>query len=380
MDQKTTSVFSFVKFFILSIFVFGLSFQSQANEDAHSADSATFDPATMIMHHISDAHDWHIATIGHTHITIPLPVILYYKIDNRTGVEMFLSSNFHTSSIEDDGESVDGNPVDGFRKDHHEHIYYEKDGKPYHEAKIYDFSITKNVASILVSAVLLLVVFLSVAAGYKKNKGKAPKGIQSFFEPLIVFIRDEIAVPNIGEKKYMFFMPYLLTVFFFIWFNNLLGLVPTGANVTGNISVTMTLAVLTLIITNVFGNKDYWMHILWTPGVPLPLRLIILPVEVLGIITKPFALMIRLFANITAGHCIILSIMSFIFIFKSVGVAAGSVPFAVIMNVMEFAVAILQAYIFTLLSALFIGSAVEEHEHHHEEHHSHDKPMAVAHY
>jgi F-type H+-transporting ATPase subunit a len=354
---------------LILLFVLATKVSVQA-EDAHAKAGveSEFIPAEMIVHHISDSHEWHIATIGHDHYTIPLPVILYFEIDGKSGWDFFMSSQFHAEGFDLEGERNESLPVDGgFKIDHHGHIYYEKDGKPFGPAKIIDLSITKNAASIFISMVLLLVVFLAVARGFVTNKGKAPKGIQSFFEPIIVFVRDEIALPNIGEHKYMKFMPYLLTVFFFIWFNNLLGLLPSGANASGNIAVTMTLAVLTALITNFSGNKDYWMHILWTPGVPLPLRIIMLPVELIGIITKPFALMIRLFANITAGHIIILSIMSFIFIFKSLGVAAVSVPFAVVMNVMEFGVAALQAYIFTLLSALFIGSAVAVHAH--DDHH-----------
>ncbi|MEY3412948.1 MAG: synthase subunit [Bacteroidota bacterium] len=359
----------FKSFLLVLLFVLVTKISVHA-EEGHGQVGAEekFVPSEMIIHHISDSHEWHIATIGHNHITIPLPVILYFEIDGKSGWDFFMSSQFHAEGFDHEGERHESLPVDGgFKLDHHGHIFYEKDGKPFGPAKIIDLSITKNAASIMLSFVLLLFVFLSVAKGFSKNKGKAPSGIQSFFEPLIVFVRDEIALPNIGEHKYMKFMPYLLTVFFFIWFNNLLGLVPSGANATGNIAVTLTLALLTAIITNVSGNKEYWMHILWTPGVPLPLRIIMLPVELLGIITKPFALMIRLFANITAGHCIILSIMSFIFIFKSLSVAAVSVPFAMVMNVMEFGVAALQAYIFTLLSALFIGSAVAEHAH--DDHH-----------
>jgi F-type H+-transporting ATPase subunit a len=187
-------------------------------------------------------------------------------------------------------------------------------------------------------------------------------------EPLIIFVRDEIAIPNIGEKKAAKYLPYLLTVFFFIWINNLLGLIPTGANASGNIAFTMTLAVITGLITNFSGNGGYWSHIFWTPGVPLWLRPIMLPVEVIGILTKPFALMIRLFANITAGHIIILSLLSFIFIFKSYAVGVPVTAFVIVMTFMELFVAALQAFIFTLLSALFIGSAVEEH-HHEEAHH-----------
>lgn len=220
----------------------------------------------------------------------------------------------------------------------------------------------------LIAVLLIFVVFFSVAASYKTRKGQAPKGLQSLIEPIIVYLRDDVIIPNIGEKKYKKYFPYLICLFFFIWFNNLLGLIPTGANASGNIAFTMTLAVLTLIITNVSGNADYWKHIFWTPGVPLPLRVIMLPVELLGIFTKPFALMIRLFANITAGHIIILSLLSFIFIFKNALVGLPVVPVMVAMTCMELFVALLQAYIFTLLTSLFIGLAVEEHEHHDEHH------------
>jgi F-type H+-transporting ATPase subunit a len=191
--------------------------------------------------------------------------------------------------------------------------------------------------------------------------------MQSFFEPIIVFIRDEIAIPNIGNKAHRF-LPYLLTVFFFIWFNNLLGLMPGGANLSGNIAFTFSLAAITLLITLFSGNKDYWMHIFWTPGIPLPLRIIMIPVEVVGIFSKPFSLMIRLFANITAGHVIILSLLGLTFIFNSAVIGVAASLFSAIMNLLELFVAILQAYVFTLLSAMYFGSAVEEHEHH-EAHH-----------
>ncbi len=228
--------------------------------------------------------------------------------------------------------------------------------------KFYDLSITRNVASLLISAILLIVIFFSVSSAYKKNHGRAPRGIQSFFEPIILFVRDDIAKPNIGPK-YARYMPYLLTVFFFIWFNNLLGLMPGGANLTGNIAVTLVLALITLLIVLFSSNKYYWQHIFATPGVPLWLLPIMIPVEIIGIFTKPFSLMVRLFANITAGHIIILSLFSLIFIFKSIAVGPVVVAFALFMNVLELLVAILQAYVFTMLSAMYIGSAVEEHAH-----------------
>jgi F-type H+-transporting ATPase subunit a len=233
----------------------------------------------------------------------------------------------------------------------------------------YDISITKNVASLFLSVVLLFVVFLSVAKRYKQDPLQAPRGIQSVFEPIIMFIRDEIARPNIGEKKYERFMPYLLTVFFFIWFNNLMGLTPGAANLTGNIAVTMTLALFTFVITIFSGTKDYWTHIFNTPGVPwwLKIPIPIMPaVEFIGMLTKPFSLMVRLFANITAGHIIILSLIALVFIFESVLIGPVSVVFGLFMNFLELLVAFIQAFVFTLLSAIYFGMAVEEHEHHEE--------------
>lgn len=161
-------------------------------------------------------------------------------------------------------------------------------------------------------------------------------------------------------------MPYLLTVFFFIWFNNLLGLIPWigGANLTGNIAVTFVLAVFTMLVTNLNGNKEYWGHIFWMPGAPVPVKIMLIPIELVGIVIKPFALMVRLFANITAGHIVVLSLISLIFIFKNAALGAVSVPFALFISVLELLVAFLQAYVFTMLSALFIGTAVAEHEHH----------------
>jgi F-type H+-transporting ATPase subunit a len=213
--------------------------------------------------------------------------------------------------------------------------------------------------------VIILLIFITVGRSYRKGNG-VPSGLASFMEPLVLFVRDDIAIPNIGKKADRF-LPYLLTVFFFIWINNLIGLVPFfpgSSNLTGNISFTITLAIITFLITNLNGNKDYWKHIFATPGVPVWLAPIMIPVELMGIFAKPIALLIRLFANITAGHIIILSLISLIFIFKTVMIAPVSVGFVLFMNVLELLVAALQAYIFTLLSALFIGMAVAEHEHH----------------
>ncbi len=291
------------------------------------------------MHHVGDSHEWELAEGA----VIPLPVILYSP---EGGLDVFSSSKFH-------------NPTHSYGdyRLNTEHHLESISGR-----KFYDFSITRNVASLFISAILLIFIFFSVSSAYKRNHGRAPRGLQSFFEPIILFVRDDIAKPNIGPK-YQRYMPYLLTVFFFIWFNNLLGLMPGGANLTGNIAVTLVLALITLLIVLFSSNKYYWHHIFATPGVPLWLLPIMIPVEIIGIFTKPFSLMVRLFANITAGHIIILSLFSLIFIFKSIAVGPVVVAFALFMNVLELLVAILQAYVFTMLSAMYIGSAVEEHAH-----------------
>ncbi|PIZ06268.1 MAG: ATP synthase F0 subunit A, partial [Flavobacteriales bacterium CG_4_10_14_0_8_um_filter_32_5] len=200
---------------------------------------------------------------------------------------------------------------------------------------------------------------------YRKSENNLPKGIASFIEPLVVFVRDEIGIPMIGTHKYQKYMPYLLTIFFFIWINNIFGLIPilNGANLSGNIAFTMTLALFTFIITAFSGNKNYWKHIFWMPGVPVPMKLFLAPIEIIGMFVKPISLMIRLFANITAGHIIVLALMSLIFVFKSIAVAPVSIAFSLFIAVIEIIVTAIQAYIFTVLSALYFGMATEE-EHH----------------
>jgi F-type H+-transporting ATPase subunit a len=223
---------------------------------------------------------------------------------------------------------------------------------------------------------MLIIVFISVARAYGRRPGEAPKGLQSLMEPLIIFVRDDVVKPNLGENTQRF-LPYMLTLFFFIWFANILGLIPfiANPNLTGNITVTMALSLLTFVLTNVNGSKDYWMHLIWPPGVPLWVKIILVPIEILGIFIKPFALMIRLFANITAGHIIILSLVGLIFIFGNAGESLGgglggalvAVPFTIFMSFLELLVGFLQAFIFVMLSSLFISLAMEKHEHHHEE-------------
>lgn len=335
------------------------------NEDNHSKESSNEDFTAakmkeMILHHISDAHEWHFFDIGHTHVTLPLPVIVY---SNVYGLEMFMSSQFKG----DHGLLT----TDKYILDDHGHIYIKNpEGVADQSVSVLDFSITKNVASMLIAAIIMLLLFSSVAKSYTTRVNQAPKGLQSFIEPIILFVRDDIAKPNLGRKTDKF-LPYLLSLFFFIWINNLLGLLPGAANVTGNIAVTMVLAIITLLLTNINGNKHYWSHILWPPGIPTPVKFILVPVEIISIFTKPFSLMIRLFANITAGHILIMSIISLIFLFGNSGKEAGlgfgtsfiSVAFSTFLYTLELLVAAIQAFIFTMLTALFIGQATEEHGH-----------------
>jgi F-type H+-transporting ATPase subunit a len=292
------------------------------------------------MHHILDSHVWHFWD-GH-YGTVYLPILVYSE---ERGLEVFSSSNF----FDEEHNTI---PYNGYVLEH-EHIMLENG------AKVYDFSITKNVAALFMNAIAMLLIFTAVARGFKKNEGKAPKGIQSLFEPIIIYIRDEVIKPNIGHG-YEKYVPYLLSLFFFIWFGNLFGLMPGAANLTGNISVTFTLAIFTFFITNVSGNANYWKHIFWTPGVPLPLRLIILPVEIIGVITKPISLMIRLFVAISAGHIVILSLIGMAFIFHSYAVGFGSSLVLVFINIIELLVATIQAYVFTIFTAVYIGMATEE--------------------
>ena len=320
-------------------------------DDKNSNETSTgvYDPVPNIMHHIADAHDWHLWGEGDNSFSIPLPVILY----TSEGVDVFMSSDFHHghSTVQKDNRI--------YSIDRHSHIT-EASG-----LDILDISITKNVASMLLSFIILFFVMLIVARGYNK-KNVAPKGLQAFIEPLVLFVRDDIIKDNIG-KQHAKFTPLLLTFFFFILINNLMGLLPGAANVTGNIAVTFVLSAITFLVTTIFGNKNYWGHIFKPPGVPLALMPIMVPIEIIGIFTKPFALMIRLFANISAGHIIILSLISLIFIAQSAmgtagawGVAPVSALFVLFIYCIEVLVAFLQAYIFTLLSSVFIGLAVQD--------------------
>ncbi|GAA4761705.1 F0F1 ATP synthase subunit A [Flavobacterium hankyongi] len=323
-----------------------------------------------IEHHLQDSHDFYFFADGESgkHYGFSLPVILW---DN--GIQFFSSSKFHN---EKELAEVNGNfykMVHGkiYKSDAQGTVTYDAHHHPTN-VKPLDFSITKNVLSMLLVSALLLFMFTSLAKSYKR--GPIPTGFGRILEPLIIFIRDEVAIPNIGETKYRKYMGFLLTVFFFIWLLNLLGMTPIGINVTGNIAVTVCLALFTYIITQFSANKDYWGHIFWMPGVPVPMKIILAPIELLGTLTKPFALLIRLFANITAGHVVIMSLIAMIFVGKNLAADMPiSIGLTLFISVIELLVAFLQAFIFTMLSSLFIGMAVQDHHHEgHEHHDGHD--------
>jgi F-type H+-transporting ATPase subunit a len=340
-----------------------------ATAEAHEPGQGGFDAGKLIIGHVLDAYDWHLFDVGDREISIPLPVILVYQ--GRPHV--FLSSRFHHGHAAYKGFRM---TWDGSKKARIIRVLDDGITPDPQASLILDFSITKNVFSVFIACFLICLVFIRAARNYRRFSGESiPRGFTSLIEPLIIFIRDQIALASIGPRNYERFLPYLLTLFFFIFFNNLLGLVPVfpgGANVTGNISVTMVLALFTFFTTQLFGNRAYWRHIFNTPGVPFFLKLPIplMPViELVGVIIKPFVLMIRLFANITAGHMIILGFVSIIFVLGNVnqyfgfGAVSLSVMFLIFMTFLEILVAFIQAYVFTLFSALFFGMAVPE-EHH----------------
>ena len=366
-------------FSVLGLFIFCVASASgePLKSDGESNDDGAITSETQIneyiLHHIKDAHDFHLFSYndseGHRkHIGFPLPVIVY----SSKGLRTFMSSEFHHDDsghhvVESDGVSL---------VKYHEKIYELNEGAhsvefdeahhPTNAHAVLDLSITKSVFGFLLVSILMLIAFGRLANQYKKQA--IPTGLGRVLEPLILYVRDEIARPNIGEKHYRRFTGFLMTVFFFIWISNLLGLTPLGFNITGQLAVTFTLALFTFLITQFSGNKDYWKHIFWMPGVPVPMKIILAPIELLGTLTKPFSLMIRLFANISAGHIVVMSLISIAIIMKSTLGATGatllSLALSFFLTLIELLVAFLQAYIFTMLSALFIGMAVEEHDHH----------------
>jgi F-type H+-transporting ATPase subunit a len=336
-----------------------------AHAEAHAEHGTEkFNPGEMIMGHVGDEHGWHL--FGHT--SVPLPIIVY---NTQRGFSVFSSARFEHGHktfggyLLHEGKLVATDAPDG--TDAHAATVNEA-----LTAATWDISITKNVFGLLVSVTIMLLLFLSVAKSYQQGGLGAPKGLGRFVEPIILFVRDDVAKANIGHH-YARFMPFLLTVFFFILINNLMGLIPIfpfGANVSGSISVTFTLAAITFILTLIHGNRHYWGHILAMPGVPKPVLLILTPVEILGVFLRPAILMIRLFANITAGHIIVLSFFALIFIFGEInaglgwGVSVFSLLFTVFMSMLELLVAFIQAFVFTFLSAMYLGAAIEEPHHH----------------
>lgn len=358
---------------LLSLLLLTVTLSVNAQHDSHN-EATSIDESTSgkdlkteikeyINHHLLDSHDFSLfsyedeATGEHVYFGAPLPVILW---DN--GLHVFSSSKLkHGEAVAE----VNGN----YYKLYHGKIYKtDAEGTINYDehhhatnAKPLDFSLTKNVVFIIFVGILMFLMFSKMAKNYKKNA--LPTGIGRILEPIILYVRDDIAIPNIGKKHYKKYMSYLLTIFFFVWIINLLGLTPLGVNVTNNIAVTLALALMTYFITTFSGNKDYWKHIFWMPGVPVPMKIFLAPIEVIGMFVKPISLMIRLFANITAGHIIVLALMSLIFVFKSIGVAPVSVAFSLFISVIEIIVTAIQAYIFTVLSALYFGMATEEDHH-----------------
>jgi F-type H+-transporting ATPase subunit a len=317
----------------------------------------------LLLHHVLDSHDWHIVDIPigggqYIPVSVPLPWLIY---DSEKGIKFFFLHGHDAQEINAAAREK------GYAIDEHGHI------RSLSGASVLDLSPTKTVFQMMLVGLVMLLLFTRIAAAYAERPHQAPKGAQSLFEPLIVFIRDEIAKPNL-HGKHEAFVPYLLTTFFFIWFANMFGIMPLNSNIAGNISVTAALAVLSFILIQFNGTKDYWGHIFWFPGLPVPLKILMMVVELVGLLTKPVALAIRLFANISAGHFMILSLVSLIFILgkngQSPGGALGILPlslaFSLFILTVEVLVAVVQAYIFTLLTAVFIGQAMETHEHDHE--------------
>ncbi|MEP0133262.1 MAG: F0F1 ATP synthase subunit A [Eudoraea sp.] len=360
-----------VKFFLVFTIFFSVTIFAKAAEisEEESKTDLKTEIDEYIQHHLKDSHDFSLFSYSDSegeqhHVGFPLPVILW---DN--GLVLFSSSKFHH------GEEV-ATSGDNHYKLYHGKIYKtDETGTINYDAehhasniKPLDFSITKSVMMIVITGFLMLLLFGGLAKSYSKNGGIA-KGVGRFFEPIILYIRDDIAIATIGERKYKKYMPFLLTIFFFIWFLNMFGLTPLGVNVTGNIAITTALAILTFLITNLTGTKTYWKHLFDPLGdsmpwyAKIPLYVILIPIEVLGIFIKPFSLLIRLYANMQAGHIVIMSLIGLMFLFKNWIGSSLSFGLAFAISLIEILVALLQAYIFTMLSALYFGFASEEHEH-----------------
>lgn len=323
-----------------------------------------------VLHHTKDSHDFGVFSNESegTHYGFALPVILWDE-----GLHIFMSSAFDHGHevVESNGKYfvLDYHEGKIYKADKHGHIQKEyikdEDGKVVDVVKLtpWDFSITKSVFTSMLMVIFMFFIFRGIAKSY--SSGLAPSGAAKFIEPIIVFIRDEIAIPNIGEKHYKKYMVFLLSVFFFIWFLNLLGMTPFGVNVTGNVAFTGALALMVYLITTFTAKKDYWMHIVWMPGVPVPMKFLLFPIELLGTFIKPFALMIRLYANMLAGHIVLGMLLVTVYAFDAYFAKGAFIGLTFFLNIIELLVALLQAYIFTMLAALYFGAASEEHDHAH---------------
>lgn len=361
VSLKRALLFFTVIFFAVQ--PFGLMAAEDAHADAPKSKKQEIDEYAE--HHLQDDHYFSLFSDKEAgkHYGFPLPVIL---IDN--GLKVFSSGEFHHGEqvVEKGGKYYTLYHGKIYETDAAGTINYDEHNHPTN-AKPLDFSITKNVTGLILTTILMFWGFLSLAKTYKKGVNNLPKGMGRVLEPLVLYVRDEMALPNIGHR-YKEFMPFLLTVFFLILILNLLGLTPIGFNVTGNITITFCLAIFTFLVVNFKGNKDYWKHIFWMPGVPVPFKFVLAPIEVLGMFTKPFSLMLRLFANITAGHSVVMGLIAIIYLFQAELTVPGSIGVSLLLSIvlflLELLVAFLQAFIFTMLSSLFIGMAVEEHSHH----------------
>lgn len=349
---------------LLVLVSFNLS--ASESEEGHGQVDTREEIKDFIDHHLKDSHSFTFFSDAETgeHYGFSLPVILW---DRENGLVTFMSSKLHHGEelAEINGQHYRLYHSKIYKTDAEGTISYEGDSEYPSNARPVDFSITKNVLTMILVALLLLLVFGRLARSYKKKD--LPTGFGRVLEPLVIYVRDEIAKPNIGPK-YHKYVGFILTVFFFILIMNLLGMTPLGVNFTGNISITFCLAMFTFVIVQFSGNKHYWKHIFWMPGVPVIMKIVLIPIEVLGIFTKPFALMIRLFANMTAGHVVMMSLLGMIVVFQSWFAGTAFFGFSLFIALIELLVAFLQAYIFALLSALYIGMAVEEHADHPNDH------------
>ncbi len=352
-----------------SLFALGFSSSLFAQDSLHKEEHGTheakkegFDAAEVIFGHILDNHEYHFTEYHDSegklhHVSIPLPIILYAK---ERGLTAFLSSKF------EHGEAA----YKGYKIEEEKIVAVREDGSVEESVKVYDLSITRNVVQMIIGLTVLTWLMLSIAAAYKRGQGvtSAPRGKQNLLEPVITFVRDEVAKPNLGHK-YEQYLPYLLTTFFFILINNIFGLIPGTANVTGNIAFTVVLGLISFVVIIASTTKHFWGHIFNPPGVPGFVKPILILVEFLGVFIKPFALIIRLFANMVAGHIIIICLISLIFIFGQMSAVAGwgtspvAIGFTVFIYMIEVLVAFLQAFIFTNLTAVFIGAAFEGGDH-----------------